>query len=96
MATIPDVRNTLAVIALNLRLTGRSREANQIEWCIMELHRRSYVRKARAKSAPATTGLYNQIRAYAAANPGASYMEIGQVFKVSNGRVSEALAGKRT
>jgi hypothetical protein len=40
--------------------------------------------------------LNEEIREYAEANPGMSQQEIGVIFNVNHGRVSEAIKDKRT
>jgi predicted XRE-type DNA-binding protein len=42
-----------------------------------------------------TAELAEEIRDYAAANPGMSHQAIAEVFNVNHGRVSEAIKGKR-
>lgn len=61
-----------------------------------ELHRRPYARKAEPSSNPSNRGLAARIRRHAAANPDAPLHEIAAAFGVNPGRVSEAIAGKRT
>lgn len=57
--------------------------------------RRPPVRKAPAKRRSLTPALEMLIRAFASAHPTAGYPDIADHFGVNQGRVSEALAGKR-
>jgi hypothetical protein len=62
-----------------------------------ELRRRSPAGpRAPATSTPMTPELAEEIREFANDNPGMSHQEIGVVFNVNHGRVSEAIRGKRT
>lgn len=60
-----------------------------------ELWRRKST-KAPPSSTPITPELQKQIRIYAMFFPNITQSVIGNVFNVSQGRVSEALHGKRT
>ncbi|RWB08750.1 MAG: hypothetical protein EOQ39_18940 [Mesorhizobium sp.] len=57
-----------------------------------EMYRAKCVRRAPAASAPMSEALAKKIRWYAECNPDLRYQDIGQVFNVSVGRVSESLA----
>ncbi|UMO76011.1 hypothetical protein [Planktothrix phage Pra-JY27] len=101
MATIPELREALAIVAANLTLhPGDAKVATEaaetIRWAVSEMHRRTYVRKARPRSPPITPDKIIAIRAYAEQHRDANYMQIANAFQVSIGRVSEALGGKRT
>jgi len=61
-----------------------------------ELRRRHLGPRAPATSTPMTPELADEIREFAAANPGMSHQEMAVVFNVNLGRVSESLSGKRT
>lgn len=81
--TIPECRAELRSIIRRLRLIER------------QMYRRSPKRKAAPESSVMTPYLKGKIRQYARKHSTASYKKIGDVFNVSIGRVSEALAGKR-
>jgi len=57
--------------------------------------RRFNGRKAPVKSKALTPQMAEAIRAYCAANPKASQMEVAHKFGLNTGRISEALFGKR-
>jgi hypothetical protein len=61
-----------------------------------ELHRRPPVRKVRREARSVTEASEQAIREYAARHPQASYRKMSAVFGQSIGRISEALAGKRS
>ena len=60
-----------------------------------ELWRRPIARRAPAESRYFTDDLADKIRAYAKQHPDHTYAAIGLAFNVNQGRVSEAIAGKR-
>ncbi len=60
------------------------------------MYRRTRVKQARAKARPITPTLARQIRQFAARHPDLPNREIGRVFDVDGGRVSEVLQGDRT
>lgn len=86
--TIPELRERLSVLAIELGCP-------ELEEIARDMRRRPAVRKARPRSPTVTEDMAERIRAYAEAHPAANYMQIATAFNVSNGRVSEALAGKR-
>jgi hypothetical protein len=94
--TIPECRAALLAIANSLAIKANcSDEARGIRMIVKEMERRPAVKKTRAKARPATPELRNRIRAYATAHPDLANRDIGLVFGVDGGRVSEALAGFR-
>ena len=93
--TIPEVRDWLLSIANSCAVKGLVDEARGIRTAVEELKRRPAVRVSRTKADHSTRKLRAEIRAYAAAHPDMLNREIGQVFNVDSGRVSEALAGFR-
>jgi hypothetical protein len=94
--TIPECRAWLLSIANSLAIKGNcDDETRGIRAIANELWRRPAVRKTRVKAQPSTPSLRQQIRDYAEAHPDMNNREIGRVFKVDGGRVSEALAGFR-
>lgn len=87
--TIPEIRDRLHVLA--------------DEHGIEELHklaeatrRRRAVRRAPVKSRPLDPQTAAAVRAYLAAHPNAHQRDVGQMFNLNAGRVSESLRGKRT
>lgn len=94
--TIPEVRDALMAISNSLAIKGNcTDEAQGIRKLVLELKRRTAIKVARAKAQPMTPLLKQSIRAYATAHPEMSHREIGRVFNVDGGRVSEALRGFR-
>lgn len=93
--TIPPMRALIKQLADSHKDAGNDHFARQLLGIEKHLHRRPYVRKATPKAPTMTAKLRAEIRDYACQHPHANYMEIGQHFGVSAGRVSEALAGKR-
>jgi hypothetical protein len=78
-----------------LRQLSDDRNIPELSELADHLSRRRPDRVAPIKSATMTDSLRRDIRAYAAANPTASQMEIGRKFNVNPGRISEALRGVR-
>ena len=93
--TIPQVRTELLAVATQLNTWGFPAPASRIKKLVKSLHRRPAVRRAVKEHATVTPSLRNKIRVFAEANPDMSYAKIGRRFNVSNGRVSEVVAGKR-
>jgi hypothetical protein len=94
---IPEVRDEIAMI--NSRLMEISREMQdaieRLAALNEELVRRSPVNVAPRSSTRMTPSLRQQINVYATANPGKTLSDIGKMFNVNPGRVSEAVRGKR-
>ncbi|HEU4762905.1 MAG TPA: hypothetical protein VFS74_11340 [Gemmatimonadales bacterium] len=86
---IPEIRERLHVLAEELGVRELHRLAE-------ETRRRPYARVAPVKSRPIDPAVRKAVRAYAAAHPDAHQREIGQMFNLNPGRVSESLRGKRT
>lgn len=87
---IPEIQNELMHIA------GQHNLPRVMELAL-ELSRRPPISKAPPTSTPMTPMLAAQIATYHRIMPGPpTQMEIARVFNVSQGRVSEVLAGKRT
>lgn len=94
---VVSARVELDVLADRLEVLGLHKEAAEVR-DIVETHliRRPAIYKSpRISSQHVTPRLAKQIVAYKRANPDLTYMEIGQHFRVSLARVSEALRGKR-
>jgi hypothetical protein len=95
--TLPECRDALQAIANSLAIKpGCTDEARGIRMIIKEMMRRPPVRKTRVKARSVTPRLQDRIRAFAKAHPDLANREIGLIFNVDGGRVSEALAGFRT
>lgn len=91
---IPDIAIGLFSTALDPRLPADLSE--RLNTYAAELRRRNNGERRRPQSATFTPELAAQIRAYHAANPNLTQAAIARHFNVNNGRVSEALHGKRT
>jgi hypothetical protein len=95
--TIPECRNALLAIANSLAIkSGCTDEARGIRMIVKEMLRRPAVKVARTKARRVTPELQERIRAFAKLHPDMPNRDIGRVFGVDGGRVSEALAGFRT
>jgi hypothetical protein len=87
--TIPQIRERL------LELAGEH-DLPELAALAEETRRRSPAkRKAPTTSRPLTHGVVVGIRAYAASHPDVSQQQLAEIFHVNNGRISEALRGKR-
>ena len=86
---IPEVRKELRLLAIQLNEPRLNELAN-------ELTRRPYVRKAVVKSPKMTKEMETSIKAFADRQRHLSFVEIARYYNINPGRVSEALAGKRT
>ena len=93
---IPEVANRMREISESIQ-GDYPTEATELLELADELKRRSPAGpRAPATSTPMTPELSEEIREFAGDNPGMSHQEIGVVFNVNHGRVSEAIRGKRT
>lgn len=94
---IPDVRRDLHDLANALERgeIGRVGGALRVRALANDLHRESPVRKTPPAAAKMTPELADRIRRYAEARPRLSQLAIAVVFRVNQGRVSEAMNGKR-
>jgi hypothetical protein len=99
MKTIPQVREYLLKLADSIN-NGKATDVNyivrQLRNAVNNMKRRPYVRKASTESKLMTPQLKRRIKAFATNNPHMTYMRIANYHGVSIGRVSEALAGKRS
>lgn len=86
---IPEIRRELHKLADDFDIPRLHQLAG-------ELMRRPAVRRAKVRSARVTEELEEDIRNFAKRNPGSHYTDIARYFNVNPGRVSEAIAGKRT
>lgn len=87
--TIPQIRARLIELAAEHGIP-------ELEELALETKRRPHVRKAPARSVQMTDRVAEDIRRYAAKHPRMPYAQIGVHFNLNQGRVSEALAGKRS
>jgi hypothetical protein len=91
---IPHARNVLLALADDLDDAGLTFEAGVIRNVVDTYMRRSFIgRFTPVKRGSLNPGRAARIRDYARQHPDASQDEIGRVFNVAGGRVSEALAG---
>jgi hypothetical protein len=97
MSDIPGARNRLEQIAADLAAGSLTpwKASRMIRSTLSLLVRSPPVRRARVRRRPVSPDLCEEIRAYAAANPGAQMFEIAVKFNVNQGRVSEILNGLR-
>lgn len=101
MTGIIEARNELYALADRLytmspsSFNGRDVGRELMAIVNTNMYRRSPVTKAPRRSSSVTDRKLQEIRSYHAINPTATYMSIGQIYDVSIGRVSEAIAGKR-
>lgn len=96
MATIPDIRGEMLVVAQRI-------EAGQIDpadlpsylrrW-ELDMHRRKPIQRAKPRRRGKVAA--EEIKAFMDRNPGASYHDAANATNSGIGRVSEALIGKRT
>lgn len=95
--TIPEVRARLDEIAGELQLLAvrSSAIADELQLLGAELKRRRH-RVVPQTARSMSRALAAQIREYARDHPWASELDVANAFGVNQGRVSEALYGKRT
>jgi predicted XRE-type DNA-binding protein len=92
---VPEVAKRMREIAELIRIE-HPKESGELFELAGELKRRFSGTRAPATSTKMTPELAEEIREFAEANPGMSHQEIGNVFNVNHGRVSESILGKRT
>lgn len=90
---LPEVRDEFMVIAERLDNMGLGMTADRVRYLVRQMHRRSPVRRARSTTPHIPPRI---IRYYARMHPTLGYMEIAAMAGTNIGRVSEALAGKRS
>jgi hypothetical protein len=95
---IPLARDELLEIAAGLRSIGHNASAKRIEDIVNELMWRRGQRKrtARPKQVPITSDLVREVQAHLLLNPSKHDREIGQMYGIDGGRVSEISQGHRT
>lgn len=86
--TIPEIRARLFELAGEL-------DCPELSDLAEETKRRPPVRRAPKRAQHVTEALQEQVRDFAARHPRMPMRAIGQKFGIDQGRVSEALAGKR-
>ena len=89
---IPEIRSELYKLANDPRLPSLVKR--KLRQLADDTFRSSPVRKTRAKNRKMTAKIAAEVRQYARANPTLSMTEIGLVFKINSGRVSEAMNRK--
>lgn len=82
-------------IADRLRDLAAERGLPELAGLADELRRRPAGPRPPAVSQPMSADLIEEIRSFARRNPGKTQVEISRRFHVNQGRVSEALKGKR-
>ena len=85
---LPEIADRLRELSVELSCTELAGLAD-------EMQRRSPVRRAPNASARMTPQLRADIRRHAHAFPDKTFADIGRVFNVNAGRVSETMAGYR-
>lgn len=92
MKTIPQIREELLEVAKHL---GNTKSSKRIKGLVKALYRRKAIRRAPTEHEPMTPQKIEAIKRTARQNPTVSYMVMAKLHKVSTGRISEVLAGKR-
>ena len=94
---IPEVRADLHELARAIEQDWMTRAdaAQRVRALANDLYRESPVRRAPVDSNALTPQLAERIRNYAQVRPQMTQMKIAAVFRVSQGRVSEAMNRKR-
>lgn len=85
----------LPEVADRLRDLAAAHGIPELRTLASEIRRRPVRRRANPVSTPMSANLRAQIRACARTNPHLTQVEIAEHFGVNQGRVSEALRGKR-
>jgi hypothetical protein len=95
---IPLARDELMKIAAFLRTFDMPGTAEQIEDIVNELmwRRGQKKRAARPKQVPITSDLVREVQAHLLLHPSKHDREIGQMYGIDGGRVSEISQGHRT
>lgn len=92
--TIPEVRASLHELANEVEAFNAA-WAERIRHHIEELKRRRPVRRSPVRAKAITDEIKARVREFAKAHPSAPNRDIGRLFGIDGGRVSEILAGKR-
>lgn len=95
MLSIPEARSRLLIIADNINDMNFDAEKN-IRQVVARMYRmHTKPRRAKPTAKRMTAALAENIREYCKRFPELSNREIGRMFGVDGGRVSEALQGKK-
>jgi hypothetical protein len=94
--TIPEVRKQMRALAGELRAIGLDDYAVRLENMADNTCRVVRAPIVRSKAKRITPILAARVRGFKRAHPGALHREIGIVFGIDGGRVSEILNGKRS
>lgn len=89
MSTIPDIRDRLHELA-------DQHHIDELHDLAEATRRRYHGRRAPARHGPLTDDEIEEIRKFAVTHPDTAEAEIAALFQTNQGRVSEALFGKRT
>jgi len=93
---IPAVRREMLKLAAEMDRSVHTRIfAPRLRELEKELYRRKGVRPTKVRSQAFTPDLSRQLRAYKRDHPGLSLQQIAGRFKVNQGRVTDAILGKR-
>ena len=93
---IPEIQARFRELARVIAKGGGTIEiAAEIEMLVDELSRRAAVTRAPVQATPTTPVLRRAIRALHLSDPDLTQAQIARRLGVNQGRVSEALAGKR-
>jgi hypothetical protein len=92
--TIPEVRRELLKVARKLAKLGKVSIARKLRSLEGEMYRRAYDRTP-VRSQKITRVLQATIRRYKRQHPDASRQMMGDVFRVNQARITEAIRGKR-
>jgi len=93
---IPEVRREMLKLAKEMYQYPYTRPfAIKLRELEKELYRRKGVRPTKVRSQAFTPDLSRQLRAYKRDHPGLSLQQIAGRFKVNQGRVTDAILGKR-
>lgn len=91
MTDIPKARDILKAV-LELDLSDEARDGVKKALSLMT---RSYIKpRSRLEAQPITQKVVSDVLAYYRRNPKASCKQIGNIFDINGGRVSEIIAGK--
>ncbi len=92
MSNIPYARE---VLKSALAMDDASDVRSAIELALGYMTREKYTRKAEVTSMRVTSEVKVMVHDYAAENPDASMQQMGNLFNLNPGRISEILAGER-
>ena len=94
--TIPEVRIALLILANEMAQYPYTKPfADTIRALVKELYRRRGLQPTKVRSQPITPELKAHIRRYKRSHPDMSLQQIANRFTVNQGRVTDAILGKR-